>query len=273
MAISASDVKALRDRTGMGMMECKAALEEANGDSAAAVEILRKRAKGKMDERTDRQAIEGTLAVAKAADGSAIALVELNSETDFTARNDSFVAAAKKVAELALAGPAGEVAKTDAITDAVDAVRLTTKENCSFSRGVKLAAAAGQRVGSYVHHDRKKAAIILVDGDAPEDLLVGLCQHVVANVPVPAAVDESDIDPQMLAKVRSEFIEEAKASGKPAEIAEKMAVGRIQKWIDERTLMGQIYIRELDSKTKIKDALPKGVKVRRFVRYEIGVAG
>lgn len=266
MAITAADVKALRDRTGMGMMECKAALSEANGDTEAAVEILRANAKGKMDERTDREAVEGAVAFAQT-DG-AIALVELNSETDFTARNDSFVEATQSVAELALKADAGEVPLNDEITAAVDQVRLTTKENCSYARGHKL---TGDTVGSYVHHDRKKGAIISVEGSADEDLLTGICQHIVANVPSPEFIDQADIPADKLEQVKQDFIKEAEESGKPAEIAEKMATGRIQKWIDENTLLGQIYIRMLDTKTQIKDALPEGVKVKEFVRYEIGI--
>ena len=105
MAISAADVKALRDRTGMGMMECKAALTEADGDTAAAVEILRANAKGKMDERTDREAVEGAIAVAQ--NDTSIAIVELNTETDFTARNDGFVDAAQKIADISLGSDDG----------------------------------------------------------------------------------------------------------------------------------------------------------------------
>lgn len=266
MAISAKDVKALRDRTGMGMMECKAALSEAGGDANAAVEILRASAKGKMDERTDREAVEGAIAVATS--GDAIALIELNSETDFTARNDSFVEAAQKVAELALAGPDGEVKPNDEITAAVDAVRLTTKENCSFARGYKY---SGGNVGTYVHHDRKKGAIILAENISDNDLLTGICQHVVANVPTPEAVSQEGIPADKLEEVKASFIKEAEESGKPTEIAEKMATGRIQKWIDERTLYGQVYIRMLDTKTKIQDALPEGASIKGFVRFEIGV--
>src|SRR5688500_17084724 len=128
MVISAKDVMALRQQTGMGMMECKAALNESNGDVSAAIEILRKAAKGKMDLRTDRAAAEGALAVARSADGKSVALVELNTETDFVARNDAFIAAADKIAQHALKGAAGEIAADGTIQQVIDEIRITTKE-------------------------------------------------------------------------------------------------------------------------------------------------
>ena len=136
MAISAKDVMALRARTGVGMMECKKALAEADGDSAKAIEILREKLKGKMDERTDRPAGEGALAIAKG-DG-AIAFIELKAESDFTARNDAFVDAAQKIADSVLAGPDGEsTTPTAEATELIDNLRITTKENISFARGHK----------------------------------------------------------------------------------------------------------------------------------------
>ena len=125
MAISAKDVMQLRQRTGLGMMECKKALTETDGDMEAAIELLRTKLKGKMDERTDRSAAEGVIAVAR--NGSAVAMVELNTETDFTARNEAFVQAADAVAKLALAAGEGEVPATDAITEQIDNIRITTK--------------------------------------------------------------------------------------------------------------------------------------------------
>jgi len=269
MPITAGDVKALRERTGMGMMECKKALSEADGDMAAAVEILRKAAKGKMDERTDREAVEGAIAIAVTDDRAAAAIVELNTETDFTAKNDAFVAAADQCAEIALSAPVGPVAVNDAISEAVDAVRLTTKENCSFKRGEKV---TGTTVGYYVHHNRQVGALVVVEGGSLDaETLTGLAQHVVAHVPTPVGVDEADLPADDLAAARQQFIDEAKASGKPDEIAEKMSTGRMRKWVDERTLLGQSYVKDMTGKTQVKDLL-SGAKVTRFIRYEIGVA-
>jgi len=265
MAITAKDVAALRARTGVGMMDCKSALEEANGDMAAAIEILRKRLKGKMDERADRAAGEGVIVTAQSAEGAA--MIELRCETDFTARNDSFLEAARKLAALALQGPEGDVPLSPAITAIVDELRITIKENISFARGVKL----GGRVGVYQHHNKQLGALVQAQGDVPQDLLNGLSQHVTASTPTPLAVDQAGLPQADVERERGAAIEEAKASGKPAQMAEKIAEGKLRKWVDERTLLGQLYLRELDAKKPVRDYLPKGTSVQRFVRYAVGM--
>ncbi len=272
MSVSAKDVMALRNRTGMGMMECKQALAEANGDTDAAIAILMKSAKGKMDDRTDRAAAQGSISVVTAHDGSAIAMVELNSETDFVARNDQFIEAADKVGQLVLNGPAGAASTNDEINKLIDAVRVATRENVSLARGHKFEAAAGQKIGSYLHHNRQVGALVLVEGEADDELLSGLCQHIAAHIPTPEAVDQSGLNAAEIEKAKQEFIEEAKASGKPAEIAEKMSTGKLRKWVDERTLVGQKYVRDMTGKTAVGDALTKGTQVLGFVRFAVGIA-
>jgi len=271
MAISAKDVMSLRQRTGMGMMECKKALNEADGDFEAAVGILREAAKGKMDERTDRAAAEGTLAVAAAEDQSAAAIIEINTETDFTARNDSLIEAADKIVDIALAGDAGEVTPGDEITQLIDDVRLTTKENISFARGVKL---TGPKVGSYLHHNRQIGALVVVEGDVDNETLTGLAQHISAAdgtmLPSPQAVDEAGLPADVVEAKKAEFVKEAEQSGKPAEIAEKMSTGKLRKWIDENTLLGQAYVKDMTGKTKVGELLD-GAKVLDFKRYQVGI--
>lgn len=267
--ISAKDVMTLRQRTGMGMMECKAALNEAGGDMDQAVEILREAAAGKMDERSDREATEGAIAIAT--DDTGGVMVELNSETDFTAKNEAFIETTDAVAKLALASPAGEVASTDDITAAIEPVRLTTKENISFARGVKV---EGQ-VGTYLHHNRKLGALIVVTGDGfSDELLTGLAQHVATSDglvrPEPLGVNESSLDPAAVAEQKAAFIKEAEETGKPAEIAEKMSTGKMKKWIGEVTLLGQPYVKDMTGKTTVADALPAGATVVAYHRYAIG---
>ncbi|MHC4995726.1 MAG: translation elongation factor Ts [Planctomycetota bacterium] len=266
MAITAKDVMALRQKTSMGMMECKEALNEAGGDFDAAVEILMKKAKGKMDLRTDRAAVEGALAVAKSDD--AVVIVELNTETDFVARGDAFIEAAQNVADELLGGAAGEAEANDAVTAIIDEVRLTSKENASFARGFKFDV-SGLKVGSYLHHNRQIGAVVVAEGDVDDDTLLGLAQHVSAHVPTPLAVDESGLPADLVEKNKTDAIAEAEASGKPAEIAEKIATGKLNKWINDNTLLGQSYVR--DDKQTVKQALPAGVTVKGFVRYEVGV--
>lgn len=269
MAISAKDVMALRARTGVGMMECKKALAEADGDSAKAIEILREKLKGKMDERTDRAAGEGALAIAKG-DG-AIAIIELKAESDFTARNDAFVDAAQKIADIVLAGPAGETTEASAgITELVDNLRITTKENISFARGIKL---TGSKVGGYVHFDRKTGSIVTGEGDLSDDLLSGISMHITAAVPTPMGVAQDDLPADQLAAAKQSAIDEATASGKPQQIAEKIAEGKLRKWVDDNSLMGQIYLREMDAKKPIREFLPKDGKINAFVRYQVGETG
>lgn len=269
MAISAKDVMTLRQRTGVGMMECKAALEETRGDFDAAIEMLREKLKGDMEERSDRQASEGAIAIARG-DGS-VAMIELLSETDFTGRNESFLAGAEKIAQLALACDNGEVTLNSEMESIVDDLRITIKENITVGRGIKY---SGGTLGSYLHHNHKIGAIIQGEGDMSEDLLRGLCQHIAAAVPPlvpqPLAVDEKGLAPELIDQQKANFVEEAKDSGKPDSIIEKMVTGKLRKWINENTLLGQTYIRELDAKKSVGSYLPDGATIQQFVRFELG---
>lgn len=267
MSITAKDVMALRQRTGLGMMECKKALGETQGDVEAAIKLLREQLGNKMQERSGREALEGAIASAKS--GSSVTLVQLLSETDFAARNDSFVGAAEKIAQLALEGPDGEFTEaTPAMAELVENLRITIKENISLKRYIKL---TGSKVGSYVHHNRKLGAVVVGEGDLSDELLLGLCQHITAAVPpmmpAPEAIDANGLDAATVDAARAEFTAEASASGKPAQIIEKMVEGKLSKWKDERVLMGQLYIRELDAKKPVRDYIPKGASITRFVRY------
>jgi len=268
MAISAKDVMALRKRTGLGMMECKKALTDADGDNDKAVELLRERLGKKMDERSDREASEGCIAAA--CNGGSAVMIELQCETDFTARNDSFVESAGKIAKLALDGADGEVTANDAVNQIVEQLRITIKENISFARGIKMSA---DKAGSYVHHDGKKGAIIVGNGDLDDDLLTGICQHLAATIPPsPAAlaVDQAGLPQDDVEKQKQAFVAEAEETGKPPEIADKIATGKLRKWVDDHTLLGQIYLRKMDEKKPIRDYVPKGSSVQSFVRYELG---
>jgi elongation factor Ts len=268
-AISASDVMKLRQKTGLGMMECKAALAETNGDTQAAEDLLRKKGLAKMDSRADRQSAEGRIFVAMASDHSKAALVEINSETDFTAGNDSFKLAGQKVVELALqqAQP-GEANKTDAMQAAIDDVRLTTKENIQFARGTVMGG-PGRKVGSYVHFTGKIGVLVEVEGQASDELLKDLCMHISAVTPVPVGVVDEDVPAEIVAKEREIAKAQAMESGKPEQIAEKMVEGKIRKFFEENVLLKQKFIK--DDKLAIKDLLPKGTTVKAFVRYQVGV--
>ncbi len=271
--ITAKDVNALRSRTGMGMMDCKKALTQAEGDTEKAIALLREWAGGKMDTRSDRAAEEGAIATAVSAAGDAVAVVMVTSESDFAAKNEGFIANTQKVAELA-AELDGTGELTDAATDEmktlVEDLRLTIKENIQLKGVYRF---TGSKVGSYVHSNRKVAGVVAGEGELSEDLLKGISQHVVAAVPpvcpAPLAIDATGLPAEQLDEAKAKFTAEAEATGKPAEIAEKIAMGKMNKWTDEHTLLGQTYMRELDAKKPIRDYLPKGATVTSFLRVVI----
>lgn len=267
MAITAKDVMDLRNKTGLGMMECKAALEESGGDTQAAVDLLRKKGLAKMDSRTDRASAEGRVTAAVSADRSKGALIEVNTETDFTAKNESFAAMIQAIGQEALKQAPGEVQKSDAMQAAIDNVRLTTKENVQFGRG-KVLGGPGRIVGSYVHFTGKIGVLIEVEGGATPELLTDLCQHIAAVSPTPIGVVEADVPAEVIEKEKQIAKAQAIEQGKPEQIAEKMVIGKIRKFYEDHVLIHQLFIK--DDKKRIKDLLPKGVTVKSFVRYQLG---
>ncbi|MEX0885526.1 MAG: translation elongation factor Ts [Phycisphaeraceae bacterium] len=267
MAITAKDVKSLRDRTGLGMMECKQALAEVEGDVDKAVDLLRQRGLSKMDTRSDRTSAEGRVAAIVSEDRSRGAIVELNTETDFTANNDQFVAMTDAVTREALKHDAGPVEPNDAIKAAIDEVRLTTKENVQFARGHVLGG-GGSTVGAYVHFTGKVGVIVELAGEASDELLKDLCMHISAVSPVPVGVHEDEVPESIIDKERQVAKAQAMEQGKPENIAEKMVEGKIRKFYDEHVLLRQPFIK--DDKQQIKDLLPKGTTIERFVRYQVG---
>jgi len=265
--ISAKDVMALRQRTGLGMMDCKEALTVNGGDMEKAVEWLRTKLKGKMDERAGRAMAQGRLAIATSPDRKAVAIVEINVETDFTARNEMVEKAANEIASIALSGPTGDVAANDRITSIVDNIRITTGENTVYRRGLKLVAIC---VGAYLHFDNQKAAVITFDGEVDAEVAKGICMHIVSHVPTPQGVSDKDIPADIVSRQRELAKQEAIESGKPPEIAEKMVEGKIRKFLQEITLLDQKYVKDPEGKKSVKDVLPKGVTITGFQRLEVG---
>ncbi len=247
-SFTAKDVMALRAKTALGMMDCKKALAENNGDMATAEQWLRQKLKGKMEGRTDRMTGQGRIGVR--IDGGAAAIVEILTETDFTARNEEFVAMVDDIVGLVFTRPAGIVEPDEAITTRIDDLRRKTGENVNFARGEKL---EGGAFGKYLHHDGKRAAIVQIEGSADDDLLTGICQHIVAHVPTPIAVDEDHVD---------------------ADLIEKITEGKVRKYMQANTLalMNQLYVKDPSGKTVVKSLLPKGVTITRFLRYTVGEA-
>lgn len=274
MTISAAMVKELRERTGSGMMECKKALGEANGDLDAAVEILRKSGLAKADKKSGRTAAEGLIIVETSADGRRAAMAEVNCETDFVAKEPAFIDFAKAIARRVLASkPANvdELAKlrlSDADAASVDDVRkaLVAKigENIGVRRFIVMESATG-RVANYLHGSRI-GVLLEMQGGTPE-LAKDIAMHVAASKPV--CVAPADVAAELIAKEKEIFTAQAAESGKPANIIEKMVEGRIKKFLAEVTLLGQPFVKNPDVSVEklLHDAR---AQVVRFQRLEVG---
>ncbi|MDH3748748.1 MAG: translation elongation factor Ts [Gammaproteobacteria bacterium] len=269
MAISPLMVKELRERTGAGMMECKKALVETDGDMDAAVENLRKSGQAKADKKSGRVAADGRIVIS--ADGNRAVAVEVNSETDFVAKDENFGAFVEAVADAALKSGQTDVAAfaSVALEDgrSVEQARtdLVTKvgENISVRRIAQVESDGP--IGYYTHGARIGAVVALDGGD--ELLARDIAMHVAATNP--ACIDESGVAAETLASERRILTEQAESSGKPAEIIEKMVNGRIAKFLKEITLVGQPFVKDPDiSVGKLLAAA--NASVTSFIRFEVG---
>ncbi len=265
--INAKDVMNLRNKTGLSLMACKAALTEAGADIEKAEELLRKQLKGKMDSRTDRAAGEGRVGILLNADRSQAAIIEIRAETDFTAKSEKLGESLAKVLAEVLKAPAGPVATNAVIGAALDEVRISTSENCSYARGEKLAGVAGA-FAFYVHHDAKTCSLVQSIGGVDEVLLKDVCMHVVAAVPRPAGLSAAEIPAAIVEKERKFRIEQAIESGKPKDIAEKMVEGGMRKFFEEIALLEQPFVK--DPTKKIKDIVGGNEKLVAFRRWQVG---
>ncbi|CAO3355772.1 translation elongation factor Ts [Azospirillum melinis] len=285
--ITASLVKELREKTGAGMMDCKKALNETQGDLEGAVDWLRKKGLAAAAKKSGRVAAEGLVAVATA--GTKGAVVEVNAETDFVARNDKFQAFAAKSAELALAtGGDVEALKAAAYPgtshtaqDELTSLIATVGENMNLRRAVTLSVSAGVVV-SYVHSAiapglGKIGVLVALEstGDAGKlaDLGKQIAMHIAAARP--DALDIADVDSSSLERERNVLAEQARASGKPEAIIEKMVEGRVRKYYEEVCLLEQTYV--IDGETKLRKVVENAakdigapVKVTAFARFALG---
>lgn len=268
--INPKDVMKLRNRTGLPMMACKSALEKAGGDADKAEEILRKELKGKMDTRTDRPAGDGRIAITVNFAAGTAAIVEVRAETDFTAKNEKFISAANRCADLALAAKAGDVPATPEILAVLDEVRISTGENCYYARGHKLwgEETGTTAFGSYVHHDGKTGVLLQATGSISDETLRQICMHITAAHPRPLGITATDIPAAMVDRERRFRLEQAMESGKPKEIAEKMVEGGMRKFFEEVALMEQPFV--MDPTKKIKDIVGGQAQIVAFLRWQVG---
>ncbi|GGO78818.1 elongation factor Ts [Marinobacterium nitratireducens] len=262
---SAALVKELRERTGLGMMECKKALSEADGDVEKAIEDLRKASGMKAAKKASRTAADGVVAIKVADDNSYGVAVEVNSETDFVARDSGFLAFVDQVVAKAFADKQTDVAALMAgeLEAAREALVQKIGENISVRRVILV---EGQTVGAYVHSTNKLAALVALSGGEAE-LAKDIAMHVTAVNP--QVVRKEDMPEEVVAKEKEIILAQPDMASKPAEIAEKMIVGRINKFLAENSLVEQPFVKNPDQKVGqlVKDA---GCDVLSFVRVEVG---
>ncbi|MBN1684871.1 MAG: elongation factor Ts [Gammaproteobacteria bacterium] len=271
MTITPSLISELRKTTGCGIMDCKKALQEANGNIPAAVEILRKKGMAKAAKKASRIASEGTIRILLGADEKQAVMLEINCETDFVARDESFLAFTDLVAKAALAGQISDLNKlngliaqgTQTIEDLRQALVAKLGENISIRR-LKFIKTQHQ-LGTYLHGNRIGVIVILSGGD--ETLSKDIAMQIAATNPLVISPDQVPQD--KIAQEKEIYMAQADKSGKPADIIEKMVQGRIKKFLDEISLIGQPFVK--DPKKTVGELLKsKKATVLEFVRYELG---
>ena len=273
MAITAALVKELRERTGAGMMECKKALVETDGDLDAAIENLRKSGQAKADKKAGRTAAEGLVAIQISDDAKTAAIVEVNCETDFVGKDENFKGFVDAVSKRVLSNKPADVDALmsmplndgDAMTveESLKALIAKIGENMNVRR-FELVEAQGS-LSSYMHGVRIG---VLVDLDGGDDVMgKDIAMHIAASRPV--CISENEVSEDIINKEKEIFSAQAAESGKPAEIIEKMITGRINKFLKEITLLGQPFVKDPDQ-TVEKLLKSAGAKVNRFVRMEVG---
>ena len=287
MSISAAQVKQLRDMTGAGMMDCKAALAETNGNIEEAVDWLRKKGIAKADKKAGRTAAEGLIGVA--ADATSAVVVEVNSETDFVARNDAFQQIVRNIAEVALTTdgsgeavaearyPASAKNVSDTIKDAIG----TIGENMSFRRSAKLAVSKGA-VANYVHNGvadnlGKMGVLVAIETEGNADAARGFARQVAMHVAAtnPMALTAEEVDASAVEREKAIYADQARQSGKPENIIEKMVEGRMRKFFEEVVLLKQSFVMNPDVTVEqaLKDAeaeIGAPAKITGFVRFALG---
>ncbi len=272
MTISAAMVMKLRERTGAGMMECKKFLIATNGDMEQAILEMRKAGQAKADKKADRIAAEGVIVIARAADGRSAVMLEINSETDFVARDESFTGFADSVAQTAL---------STAITDinVLSTTTLVGHQHTVEQGRQELVAKIGENIklrrleimrcdgviGSYLHGARIGVLVGLKNGD--EALAKDVAMHIAASRPL--VINREQVSAEAVANEREVFTAQARESGKPQEIIDKMIEGRISKFVDEVSLLGQPYVK--DPNMKVGQLMKeKNAEVVAFSRFEVG---
>lgn len=284
MAITALMVKELRERTGAGMMDCKKVLEETDGDMERSIEVLREKGLAKAAKKAGRVASEGLVRLAFSQDGKKAAMVEVNSETDFVAKNEDFVSFVENLSALAL--DSTETAVEDflkinykeegSVQDALNNKIATIGENLNIRR-IHIGNTPGVVYGGYVHGNGKIAVIIGFETEATAEDIAVVGKDVAMQVASmnPKFIDESGVDPEYLESEKKILVQQALNEGKSADIVEKMVVGRLKKELKETCLIEQKFVKNGDMSVKeyvesVAKQVGKSMKVAEMIRYEVG---
>jgi elongation factor Ts len=278
-AITAEMVKKLRDMTSLPMMDCKQALTEADGDAEKAIHILRERNAKAQIKRADREAAEGRIAAAVIEAKQVGAIVEIRCESPMVVKSEHFIALGNEIAEhVALNNPkdvaelltqpfSGDVSKS--INDRIAEVIGLIRENMKVARFARVAGFAGE----YCHHDGSVGAILQVTGKADREVLRGICMHIVASVPTPAAVKREEVPADVVAQEREiakgQVAADPKNAGKPANILDKIVEGKVNSWFKENVLVEQPFVKD-PSKTVGQVLKEAGVEAVKFIRFKVG---
>jgi len=273
MSVTAAMVKELRERTGSGMMECKKALVETGGDLEVAIENMRKSGMAKADKKAGRVAAEGIIAIATSGDASTTSIVEINSETDFVSKGDDFIDFTTAVANTAVNNGIADVDALNATQVTGESVTVDEKRRALIAkvgeninvRRFKTIKTSGGIVGSYMHGIRIGVLVEMEGGDMA--LAKDIAMHIAAIKPM--CVSEAEVPAEEIEKEKEIFKAQAAESGKPAEIIEKMIVGKIKKFLKGITLLGQPFVKDGD--VTVEQLLKSNnAKVLSFVRFEVG---
>jgi len=276
--ISAKDVKALRESTGAGMMDCKKVLTEADGDTERAIELLRERGLSKAGKRAGRETSEGSVAVA--IEGTRGTIIELGCETDFVAKTDDFQALAQRIADAIVKDPSVEspeaalkLASGDGVIgDAITNAAATMGENIELKRVSHVNS--GAVVGCYIHAGGKLGVMVALDGGEGGDFAAvarDLAMHVAAIDPTPIAIDRNGVSNDVIESEKKILRNQALESGKPENIVDKIVEGRINKFYAENCLLEQPFVKDPDtSVSKMLAGVNEQLKVASFVRFKLG---
>jgi elongation factor Ts len=278
MAISAATVKELRERTGAGMMDCQRALAETNGDMEEAIKVLRKKGLAAAAKKAGRAAKDGLVVIAVSADRARAGIIELNCETDFVARTEQYQAFGQALAEQVMNDGASDVEKVKAtrymadplhtVAEVLAAQIATIGENILLSRVAALHAADGMQVGSYIHMGGKIGVLIEISASATEETVKDVAMHVAAAEP--RFVSRDTVPDAAIAEEREIARAQAQASGKPAQVIEKIAEGKVGKFFEQVCLLDQPFVKNPEETVQQMLAARGGATVKRFIRFRLG---